>query len=219
MKLKINIIDYDAGTLRNVQKAIDRLGYSSMISKKTESVAAADALILPGVGSFKQGMASLRSSGLYFSIRKQVLEQKKPIFGICLGMQLLARDGHEGGKCSGLNLLPMSVRPLSLKNHGLRTPHMGWNSVYHARQSLLLSGIPDGGDFYFVHSYHAVCNDQSIVATTCDYGGRFVAAVHKDNVFGTQFHPEKSQRYGLRLLKNFLEYCEANVSRGTESEC
>lgn len=213
MTVNITIIDYDAGNLRNVQKAIETFGYTPIISSEAETLEETDVLILPGVGSFKAGMDSLRSSGLYFSIRRQVIEKKKPILGICLGMQLLARDGYEGGRCSGLNLLPVSVQRISSEQQGLRLPHMGWNSVFGFEQSFLFSGIPDGGDFYFVHSYHAVCEDDSIVVATCEYGQPFVAAVHKDNIFGTQFHPEKSQRYGLRLLKNFLDYCEANVSR------
>ena len=213
MTVKITIIDYDAGNLRNVQKAIETFGYIPMISSEAEALEETDVLILPGVGSFKDGMDSLKSSGLHLSIRRQVIEKKKPILGICLGMQLLATEGYEGGKCSGLNLLPMSVQRLSSEQKGLKLPHMGWNSVFGFEQSVLFSGISDGGDFYFVHSYHAVCEDDSIVTATCEYGQRFVAAVRKDNVFGTQFHPEKSQRYGLKLLKNFLYYCESYISR------
>lgn len=208
MSLKITIIDYEAGNLRNIQKAVEYLGYNAVISNQINAVEEADILVLPGVGAFHTGISVLENLGLIEALRKAVIKNRKPLLGICLGMQLLGREGHEGGKRSGLGFLPMTIHRLQSDKKGLRLPHIGWDNVVTSDYSILFSEIPEDPDFYFVHSYHAVCEDESIIAATCEYGHRFVAAVEKDNIFATQFHPEKSQRYGLKVLKNFMNYGE-----------
>ena len=207
MNLRIAIVDYDAGNLRNVQKAIERLGYRASIAERPEEVDAAEVVVLPGVGAFADGMARLEERGLDLAIRRAAIEDRKPVLGICLGMQLLAFRGDEGGPRPGLEVLPMTVRRMEADRHGLRLPHIGWNEVRPRERSVLFEGLAAGPDFYFVHSYHAVPEDDSIVAATAAYGARFAAALEHRNVFATQFHPEKSQRYGLALLANFLKHC------------
>lgn len=213
---KITIIDYDAGNLRNVQKAVEACGYSAITSRLAEEVESSDVLILPGVGAFQNGMGALERLGLCDAIRKHVITEKKPILGICLGMQLFAKEGHEGGRCQGLGFLPMVIEKLPVEEHGLRLPHIGWNSVDIKSSARMFDGVSPGPDFYFVHSFHAVCETEDIVAATCSYGQSFVASVERDNIFATQFHPEKSQRYGLQYLRNFLEYSKDRINERIE---
>ena len=213
MPSRITIIDYDAGNLRNVQKAVERLGYPSICSNKVEDIENADVLILPGVGAFNDGMDAIENLGLDTAIRKQVINDKKPILGICLGMQLFAQEGFEGGRRRGLALLPIVVSRLQSEEEGYRLPHIGWNNIAIRDKSLLFHGVPANPDFYFVHSFHAKCQDSEIVAATAEYGHRFVAAIESENIFATQFHPEKSQRYGLQVLKNFMSFCEGEMRR------
>ena len=201
--MKIAVIDYDAGNLRNVQKAFEHCGYPTFTTNRVGDIEDANVLILPGVGSFSDGMSALERLKLDGVIANEVREKGKPILGICLGMELLALDGNEGGKRLGLGLLPMSIQRLSSDVHGLRVPHMGWDNVDVVASSIMFSGIPNDPDFFFAHSYHAVSEDNSIVVATCKYGHHFVAAVERDNIFATQFHPEKSQSIGLAILKNF----------------
>jgi glutamine amidotransferase len=209
--LKFAIVDYDAGNLRNVQKAFESLGQPSAIASKPEQLQDAHAVIVPGVGSFFAGMTALRERGLAEPVRTKALQERVPTLGICLGMQLFAQWGDEGGETAGLGLLPMRVEKLRPSNTGLRLPHMGWDEVRTSPGSRMFANIEDGSDFYFVHNYRVVVDDQSIVAATCDYGGPFVAAVERENVWAAQFHPEKSQRFGLRLLSNFIEYARTQV--------
>jgi glutamine amidotransferase len=207
--MQIAIIDYKAGNLRNVQKAIEYLGHSASVVSSGAEVTGMDAIILPGVGAFGQGMENLTAAGFVGALRSEVLEKGKPLLGICLGMHLLGEIGYEGGIIQGLNLLPMTVPRFNTVGCGvIKLPHIGWNSVDIMPGSILFEGIPQGGDFYFVHSYHVVCNDDSFVTARCDYCYSFVAAVERENIFATQFHPEKSQRYGLRVIENFLRYCK-----------
>jgi len=213
MSLSITIIDYDAGNLRNVQKALKYIGYSSEISRSPEDVENADVLILPGVGAFQDGMKALEELKLDVVLKDCVLEKKKPLLGICLGMHLLAREGYEGGRHHGLAILPMTIQRLDLDKQNLRIPHIGWNNVEYKGGSLLFFNVPQNPDFYFVHSYHAICEDKEMISATCDYGKKFTAVIESGNIFATQFHPEKSQRYGLQVLKNFMSYCE---KRGKE---
>ena len=205
--MNIAIIDYKAGNLRNVQKALESLGADAYIVSTPESLVEAEGILLPGVGSFYDGMTMLQSTGLADAIRIEVEKEKKPLLGICLGMQLLGMSGNEGGEIEGLGLLPMNVLLFDTQDCTERLPHMGWNSVFPKDDSCLFRGIPKGADFYFAHSYHVECQDGSILAATCDYCYSFGAAVQKDHVFATQFHPEKSQRYGYIVLDNFLTYC------------
>jgi glutamine amidotransferase len=207
--MKVAIVDYQAGNLRNVQKAVERLKHRANIAQSGAALAGADAIILPGVGAFAHGMENLARAGFVDALRREVLENGKPVLGICLGMQLLGTRGFEGGNTPGLDLLRMSVQRFDAARCKARLPHNGWNSVTIRRETRLFKGVPDGADFFFVHGYHVVCDDESIVAARCEYGYPFAAALERENVFATQFHPEKSQRYGVRVLENFLAYCQA----------
>jgi len=203
------IVDYGAGNLSNVTKAVEFLGRSSVIVKDGPALAKVDAVILPGVGAFGQGMDNLARTGLVDAIQNHVELDKKPILGICLGMHLLGEMGYEGGKISGLGLLPMVVPRFETSNTKTRLPHIGWNSVEELKEgSVLFRSVPNGSDFYFVHSYHVVCKDKCFVAATCNYCYQFAAAIEHKHIFATQFHPEKSQRYGLMVLENYFCYCE-----------
>jgi glutamine amidotransferase len=207
--MKVAIVDYQAGNLRNVQKAVERLSRKADIVRRGEDLAAAGAIILPGVGAFGHGMENLERAGLVEALRREVLEKGKPLLGICLGMQLMGTRGVEGGELPGLGLLPVSVPRFDLTRCSVRLPHNGWNSVAIKPGFRLFEGVPQNADFFFVHSYHVVCEDEAMIAARCDYGYPFAAALEHGNIFATQFHPEKSQRYGLRLMDNFLKHCEA----------
>ncbi|RMG37873.1 MAG: imidazole glycerol phosphate synthase subunit HisH [Planctomycetota bacterium] len=197
----IAIIDYGMGNLRSVQKAFERLGVPARIVTEPHQVRQAERLILPGVGAFRDAMDELRRKGLVEPIREHVAADK-PFLGICLGLQLLFDVSHEDGHWEGLGIVPGEVvrfpdRP------GLKIPHMGWNSVTLAKPCPLFAGVPEGASFYFVHSYHVVPQDESVVAAWSEHGERFVAAIARGRLFATQFHPEKSQQIGLHVLKNF----------------
>ena len=205
--MRIAVIDYKAGNLRNVQKVIESLGAESEVVSTAENLKSFDGIILPGVGHFKKGMKFLNDSGLAQAIIHEARDSKKPLIGICLGMQLLAESGEEGGFTKGLGLLPMKVQKFNMKSRKEKLPHMGWNSVVPNKKSLLFNNIPIDSDFYFANSYHVVLYDENISAAICNYVYPFPAAVESSNIFGTQFHPEKSQRFGNLVLQNFLSYC------------
>jgi glutamine amidotransferase len=200
---RIAIIDYQMGNLRSVQKGFERVGHAATITSDPAEVAAADKLVLPGVGAFGDAMAELSRRSLVEPIR-EAIAAGKPFLGICLGLQLLFEVGYEGGRWAGLGVLPGEVVRFELAPP-LKVPHMGWNRVTIRRRPPIWDGIPDGTYFYFVHSYYVVPRDPAVVALECDYGGPFCAAVWRDNLFATQFHPEKSQASGLKVLKNFAE--------------
>jgi len=197
------IVDYGMGNLHSVLGALRYLGSNPVISADPQEVKRADYIILPGVGSFKRAMGKLENSGLAESLREAVLIRKRNILGICLGQQLMAKWGDEDGGCSGLGFLEGSVERLKPDQHQ-KVPHIGFNKVRFEQNSRLFSGFGEAADFYFVHSYALGIESRPGLAATCDYGGEFVAAYECENVFATQFHPEKSQTNGLRLLKNFL---------------
>jgi glutamine amidotransferase len=202
----ITIVDYGMGNLRSVYNALDLLGAEVRISSQPADILTADQLILPGVGAFGLAMENLHQRGLIDPLNEKVLHQHTPILAICLGMELLAEDSNEHGFHQGLGWLPGHIR-LFEDIGNLRIPHVGWNEVTLLRDSPLMnSNLSSNNEFYFVHSYHFVTDDESIVVGTADYGRPFVAAVHRDNIFGVQFHPEKSQEAGLRLLRNFMEW-------------
>jgi imidazole glycerol-phosphate synthase subunit HisH len=209
---RIDIIDYGMGNLRSVRNALERLGCEVQVSSASASLRTADALILPGVGAFGEAMNNLQQLGLVESIRDVVLGEGKPLLGICLGMQLLADSSEERGNHAGLGLIPGQVREISV-TAGLRLPHIGWNGVSIRKPAPLFRDISDNGAFYFVHSYHFEC-ERNFVAGVTEYGYEITAAVQRECIFGVQFHPERSQRKGLRLLQNFVDFVETARRNG-----
>lgn len=206
--MKVGIIDYGMGNLGSVRRALGELDAEAVIVVRPEDAAVVDKLLLPGVGSFSEAMASLHESGWVDAIREQVMSKGKPLLGICLGMQLLADRGGEGmvdGSGAGLGLIPGEVVHIDKLGCAMRVPHVGWNAVDPTPDEALFDGIPSGTDFYFVHSYVFQPEHTADIRATCDYGSPFAAAVGRGSVMGTQFHPEKSSRAGFRVLRNFLE--------------
>ena len=206
----ITIVDYGMGNLRSVSKALESLGAEVRVSSDAADVARAAKLILPGVGAFPAAMKELAARGLIEPI-KAAIASGKPYLGICLGLQLLFERSEEGEGAAGLGVLPGVVKRFSLNSSlvtghsSLKIPHMGWNQVSGGRGTCpILKDIPEGSFVYFVHSYYADPMDRSVVALESDYGGRFASMVWRQNLYATQFHPEKSQALGLKLLQNFL---------------
>tara|TARA_B100000965_G_scaffold187497_1_gene156482 strand:- start:731 stop:1348 length:618 start_codon:yes stop_codon:yes gene_type:complete len=202
----IGIVDYGLGNLTSVAGAVAKLGFEPVVSADADTLDSADKLILPGVGAFTDGMANLRARGLIDILNELVVKRRKPILGICLGFQLLGQSSSEFGDTAGLGWIDAPVTRLKPADTSLRVPHVGWNDLSQTRSDcILFDGIEDGALFYFVHSYRMETPPDGSEIGTCDYGGAFTAAVQKGNVFGTQFHPEKSQQAGLTLLGNYLE--------------
>ncbi len=200
----ILVIDYGMGNLGSVKRALEECGATEvMISNYESDFDKCTHAILPGVGSFRDAMHNLHEQNLVPRIKKLALEDKVPFLGICLGMQLLASGGEEHGRTTGLELIPGTVSLLK-PVIGERVPHVGWNEIQKKNESPILEGIPDQSDFYFVHSYHFSVDDPAAVIATTPYCGEFVSVVAKENITGTQFHPEKSSFAGFQLLKNFL---------------
>src|SRR5438132_1189025 len=200
---QIAIIDYQMGNLRSVQKGFEKVGERATITSDPAELAAADKIVLPGVGAFGDAMAELRRRELVQPIRDSIASGK-PFLGICLGLQLLFDVGYENGEYEGLGILRGKCVRFDLP-HEFKVPHMGWNRGIIKQKVPILKDTGDGTFFYFVHSYYAVPEDLSLVAIEADYGHPFCAAVWKDNLFATQFHPEKSQAEGLKLLRAFAE--------------
>jgi glutamine amidotransferase len=204
--MKVVVVDYGMGNLRSVRKALVRVGHPAVVSAEPEVVATADRLVLPGVGHFATGMANLRERGLDRALQARVISDGTPILGICLGMQLMTESSEEGD-CAGLGwLAARTVRfAFDEERAHLRVPHIGWNTLSVAADSQFLGDVAPEDSFYFTHSYHLADCPESVAAATTEYGEPFVSAIHRDNIYGTQFHPEKSHRQGLRLLSRFLE--------------
>ncbi|OGH72387.1 MAG: imidazole glycerol phosphate synthase, glutamine amidotransferase subunit [Candidatus Magasanikbacteria bacterium RIFCSPLOWO2_01_FULL_43_20b] len=202
----IAVIDYGMGNLASIKKALEYAGGKPFLTSNPQDLERAERIVLPGVGAFAEGMSHLKESGMDVKLREAVLKGKKPLFGICLGMQLLAKKSYEFGEYPGLGLIDAEVKKFDFYDTfpNLRVPHVGWNAVGFKIASPYFEGIKDNSDFYFVHSYHVVCREPRLVAAVSDYGGEFTAAIAKDNIFATQFHPEKSQQYGLKMLENFV---------------
>ncbi|MCS6800884.1 MAG: imidazole glycerol phosphate synthase subunit HisH [Chloroflexota bacterium] len=200
----IAIVDYGMGNLHSVRHAFELVGAEVRVTRDPEELYAAERIVLPGVGAFGECVKNLEASGLRAVLAELVLERGTPFLGICLGMQVLATLGEEFGRHEGLGWVPGVVRRFA--GEGLRIPHVGWNEIAPQIESPLFRGLGHAPCFYFVHSYHFVPDDPRVVAATCDYGGPFPAAILSRNIFATQFHPEKSQAVGLRLLENFLEW-------------
>lgn len=202
----ILIINYGMGNLHSVLKAFEAIGEEAVISNQADDIQKADALVLPGVGAFGKGMENLRQLGLIEVLGQEVMVKKKPLLGICLGMQLLAKESEEFGIHQGLGWIDARIKKFRF-GEPLRIPHVGWNSIFIKKENChLFKNIKKEADFYFVHSYFMECQNKEEVVAECDYGGLFAAAVQRDNIFGLQFHPEKSQNAGLRVLANFTEY-------------
>jgi imidazole glycerol-phosphate synthase subunit HisH len=199
----VAVIDYGAGNLSSVRNAFAAIGAEAQIAREGADLRGADFIVLPGVGAFGRGAEELRSRGFCDALSEAVLVQGKPFLGICLGLALLGEVGHEAGIHRGLGWVPGSVVKLETSK-GYPIPHVGWNTV--RGRGLLFRGIPHESSFYFVHSYHLVPTDPSWVAGTTEYGIEFVSAIARNNVMAVQFHPEKSHKFGLEILRNFLTY-------------
>ncbi len=202
--MTILVINYGMGNLGSVTRALEECGANVLVSEDPADLKSATRIVLPGVGAFKDGISRLEQAGWMSPLHHAVIENKLPILGICLGMQLFSDIGYEGGATPGLGWIPGEVTRLEPDPPGTRIPHSGWNEVHTKQESPWLSGIGSGHDFYFSHSYHVVPKNPSHTLTTTPYCGGFVSAVCKDNILGVQFHPEKSSRMGLQLLRNFL---------------
>lgn len=199
----VAIIDYRMGNLRSVAKALEKAGAQVSITTKLKDIIKAEALVLPGVGAFGQGIKYLRELGIV-PVLKEEIHKGKPFLGICLGMQLLFSYSEEQGKHKGLNVIKGKVKRFP---ENLKVPHMGWNQIkikHQRTKSRIFRMIPDNAYFYFVHSYYVIPEDENVILATTDYGIEFPAIIQKDNVLGVQFHPEKSQNLGIRILKNFI---------------
>jgi imidazole glycerol-phosphate synthase subunit HisH len=198
----IAVIDYGRGNLGSVENALGRLGMRAVVTEDPRVIEDARALVLPGDGAFHDAMANLQARGLLEPIRA-ALDEGRPFLGICLGYQLLFTESEEFGQGKGLDVIPGVVRRFP---RGLKVPHMGWNSVEHTGDLAIFDGVPSGAHFYFVHSYYPIITDASLAVATCQYGVTFPAAVGRGPLFATQFHPEKSQRWGVRILENFAAF-------------
>jgi glutamine amidotransferase len=199
----IAIVDYQMGNLRSVQKAFERVGHAAAITADPRVLEQADHVVLPGVGAFADAIAEIRRRELIEPIRGAIASNK-PFLGICLGLQMLFDVSYEDGEHEGLGVIPGEVRRFDVPAE-YKVPHMGWNHVAQRRSAPIFEGIADGSHFYFVHSYYVVPKDDRVIAGEASYPEPFCAAIWRDNLFATQFHPEKSQAAGLQLLKNFAE--------------
>ncbi len=208
----IAIIDYGMGNLRSVQKGFERMGHGAVVTGDAKTILSASKVVLPGVGAFPDCMRNLREYGLVDVVQASI-NSGKPFLGICLGLQLLFTESEEFGISKGLDIIKGRVvrfKGPAFENRqspidNLKVPHMGWNSISIKRRAPALQDVPDHSNFYFVHSFHVVPEDKSVIATTTNYGFDFVSSIWKDNIFAAQFHPEKSQALGLSILKRFGE--------------
>lgn len=193
------------GNLRSVQKAFEKVGCDAVITNDHYEIKSASKIVLPGVGAFKDGMKHLKELDLIDLLDEEVIQNKKPFLGICLGMQLISKKSYENCETSGLGWVDAEVKKFdfSIQNKKLKIPHVGWNNVLYMNNNKLFENIPNNSDFYFVHSYHFQ-SSEDIVTSTTDYGFDFISSVNKENIYAFQFHPEKSQTVGLKLLENFI---------------
>jgi len=199
----IVIVDYNCGNLGSVQNMIRKLGFKSVMSSDPEIIRSAEKLILPGVGSFDTGMKQLNSLNLIEILNQKVMTEKVPVLGICLGMQLMTKASEEG-VLTGLSWVDAEVLKFSLIEHGLKVPHMGWNFVNVMKETKLTSDMFDVNRFYFVHSFYVRVSNRDEILFETNYGNVFTSGFEKENILGVQFHPEKSHKFGLKLLSNFL---------------
>lgn len=199
--MNVLIIDYEMGNLGSVKRSFEECGAEVLVSENPRDLKSATHIVLPGVGAFRDGVSNLKRNNWIPEIN-QAVGEGIPLLGICLGMQLLADTGYEGGETAGLGFIPGTVKRFISETE--RIPHVGWNEVIQNQESSLFSNIPNQTDFYFVHSYHFIPSDPSHVIAQTPYCGEFVSAIRKENVFGVQFHPEKSSKPGFQLFRNFL---------------
>ncbi len=199
----IIIIDYGMGNVKSIENIIRKVGGDALISQNADEIIDADKIILPGIGSFDTGMKNLTEMSLIPVLQKKVLQEKTPFLGICLGMQLITKKSEEGtmGGLGWINAYTVKFKPMD----DLKIPHMGWNYITIKKKSQLFKDMYDNPRFYFVHSYYVYCNDENDVLTTTEYGLEFTSAIEKENIYATQFHPEKSHKFGMKLMKNFIE--------------
>lgn len=198
------VLDYGMGNIGSILNMLKKIGVDAIASNDSSVIDKADKMILPGVGNFDKGISNLSELGLIDVIRNQVINYEKPLLGVCLGMQLLGRKSEEG-QLEGLGLIDFDNKRFSFQsNQDLKIPHMGWDTVTFQYKDKLVDGITEIQRYYFVHSYHAVCDNIENILMTCEYGYSFPAAIKKDNIYGVQFHPEKSHKYGMKLLENFI---------------
>jgi len=202
----IGIIDYGMGNVGSLMNMVERLGGFAEILTGSEDLKKADKLILPGVGSFDNGITRLKECNLWDSLNYKVLVEKTPILCICLGMQLITKESEEG-VLGGLGWINGECLRFSFDDPAIKIPHMGWNSLEFNKDSVLRRFIPENPRFYFVHSYYVKCNEQSDVLAITHYDLDFISMIEKDNIYATQFHPEKSHKYGIGLIKGFIELC------------
>lgn len=198
----ITVINYGMGNLGSIQNMFKRIKVESEITGDVEKIAAAKKILLPGVGAFDAAMQRIKDAGLMDVLNKKVLEEKVPTFGVCLGMQLLTKSSEEG-KLPGLGWINATTVKFNFSNNSLKVPHMGWNNVTIKKESPLLKDLPEQPRFYFVHSYYVCCNNNSDVLTTTHYGVDFHSIIQHENIYGAQFHPEKSHKFGMKILQNF----------------
>jgi glutamine amidotransferase len=202
---RIVIVDYRTGNLNSIKRTLDRIGGWSIISSQLKDILAADKIILPGVGHFAKAMANLKELGLLDALNEAVLIKRKPVLGICLGMELMAITSEEGNT-RGLQWLDAgAVRFRISASARHKVPHMGWNTIQIAKASPLMKSVEDQAEFYFAHSYYLTINDQSDLLNETEYGVSFPSAIERNNIFGVQYHPEKSHRAGVQVLKNFID--------------
>ncbi len=204
--MSVLIVDYGMGNLGSVRRALEECGVNAFISSDPDDVVKANHIVLPGVGSFSDGMKNLNGKKWTSILKNAVQKDNIPILGICLGMHLLADVGYENGETEGIGLIPGEVRPLQISNLDERIPHVGWNEVSMCNESSLFENIPINSDFYFVHSYHFTTSESDSVIATTSYCGGFASAIEMGIVAGVQFHPEKSSHLGFQLLSNFLSF-------------
>ena len=201
------IVDYKMGNLGSITNIIKKVGHSSIVSSDIDVISKASKIILPGVGAFDKAMQNLNELNLIEVLNEKALIQKSPFLGICLGMQLLTKHSEEGN-VNGLGYIDASIKKFQLNDFPeLKVPHMGWNEVQIPNAHPLCENLPEPSRFYFVHSYHAVCENQANVLMKTRFGYDFDSAIHQDNIMGVQFHPEKSHKFGMQLFKNFIEKC------------
>ncbi len=201
----IGIVNYGMGNLRSVQKALELVNAQSQIVDHPDQINTLDKLIVPGVGAFRDAMANLQSKNFVQPIR-QFADTGKPLFGICLGLALFLDASTEDGDHTGIGLIPGTALKFQPSQHAFKVPHMGWNSIEHKQpDNPLMADVPSGSHVYFVHSYYAHLTNDSDVATITDYDGPFCSSLRRDNIYATQFHPEKSQKVGMQILRNFAQ--------------